>query len=244
MILILGKRKRSADETCSSSRSVASTVPRREIRLTSIANLRKKIDEKEHIILKNLLEDHTFVGCVDRTLVLIQHQTKLYLTNVTNLSKELFYQIIMFNFGNFGYLRLSNPAPCYELAMLALGSEESGWTQSDGPKEELAKYITDLLKDKAPMLLDYFSFEVDENGNLVALPSLLDNYVPNLNGLPMLILRLATEVSIVSEKQQILKQKIKFSSHWSNYFSVLTLLILKVFPVQQNTTNQYRGSYI
>ncbi len=51
--------------------------------------------------------------------------------------------------------------------MLALDSEESGWTEADGPKPHLAQYIVDFLKSKAEMLLDYFSIEVDEVGSLL-----------------------------------------------------------------------------
>ncbi len=46
--------------------------------------------------------------------------------------------------------------------MLALESEESGWTEEDGPKEGLAQYIVDFLKKKADMLEDYFSMEIDQ----------------------------------------------------------------------------------
>ena len=46
--------------------------------------------------------------------------------------------------------------------MLALNSEESGWTEADGPKEDLAQYIVDFLKSKAEMLDDYFSMQIDE----------------------------------------------------------------------------------
>lgn len=57
---------------------------------------------------------------------------------------------------------MQEPAPIYELAMLALDSEESGWTESDGPKPELAQYVVNLLRSKAEMLLDYFSLEIDK----------------------------------------------------------------------------------
>ena len=50
----------------------------------------------------------------------------------------------------------------YELAMMALDQEESGWSPADGPKEDLAKYIVDFLKSKSEMLQDYFSLEFDE----------------------------------------------------------------------------------
>lgn len=57
---------------------------------------------------------------------------------------------------------IQTPAPLYDLAMLALDSEESGWTEEDGPKEGLARYIVDFLKKKTEMLEDYFSLEIDQ----------------------------------------------------------------------------------
>lgn len=59
---------------------------------------------------------------------------------------------------------IQTPAPLYDLAMLALDSEESGWTEEDGPKEGLAQYIVDFLKKKTEMLEDYFSIEIDQVG--------------------------------------------------------------------------------
>uniref|UniRef100_A0A8C5BIV7 DNA mismatch repair protein S5 domain-containing protein n=1 Tax=Gadus morhua TaxID=8049 RepID=A0A8C5BIV7_GADMO len=116
-------------------------------------------------------------------------------------SQELFRQILIYDFGNFGVLRLSSPAPLYDLAMLALESEESGWTEEDGPREGLAQYITDFLRNKHEMLEDYFSLEIDQDGNLTGLPLLLDHYSPVMEGLPMFILRLATEVNWDDEKE-------------------------------------------
>lgn len=148
-----------------------------------------------------MFQFHKFVGCVNKEFSLMQHQTKLYLVNTTKLSRELFYQLMIFDFGNYGILRLSEPAPIYELALLALDLEESGWTEADGPKTDLAQYIVDFLKSKAEMLSDYFSMEIDEDGNLCTLPLLLDHYIPNMEGLPMFVLRLATEVNWDKEKE-------------------------------------------
>ncbi len=185
--IFLAKRRRTD--------TIDQSIPRREVSLKSVKNLQRAIDEQEHSEMKALLEDHKFVGTVDRTSALIQHSTKLYLVNTTNLTKELFQQIVIFNFGNFGYMKLTNPAPLYDLAMLALETEESGWTQSDGPKEQLAQYVVDLLKSKAEMLLDYFSIEITQDGVLTKLPLLLKNYDPDVNRLPMFVLRMATDVS-------------------------------------------------
>ena len=57
---------------------------------------------------------------------------------------------------------MQTPASIYDLAMLALTSEESGWTSDDGPKEQLAQYVQDLLVSKAELLDDYFSMQIDK----------------------------------------------------------------------------------
>ncbi|XP_071503991.1 DNA mismatch repair protein Mlh1-like [Diadema antillarum] len=189
----------------SSANEEASVVLRkshhREVRLTSVLSLQEDIENSMHEGLRDLFKQHTFVGIVNAQYALVQHQTKLYLVNTTKLSQELFYQLMIFDFSNFGVMRLSNPAPVYELAMLALDSPDSGWSESDGPKEQLAQYIVDFLKSKAEMLGDYFSVEIDEEGNLCTIPLVLDKYIPALEGLPMFVLRLATEVDWDSEKE-------------------------------------------
>ncbi|XP_038593777.1 DNA mismatch repair protein Mlh1 isoform X2 [Micropterus salmoides] len=115
------------------------------------------------------------------------------------------------------------PAPLYDLAMLALDSEESGWTEEDGPKEGLAQYIVDFLKRKAEMLEDYFSMEIDQEGNLTGLPLLLDKYTPVMEGLPMFILRLATEVNWDIEKECFRD----FSKECSMFYSIRKQYILE-----------------
>ncbi|XP_060070717.1 DNA mismatch repair protein Mlh1-like isoform X2 [Ylistrum balloti] len=172
----------------------------RQIKLSSVLSLQQTVKDDAHKGLTEMFRNHKFVGCVNEEFSLIQHQTMLFLVNTTTVSKELFYQILLFDFGNFGNLRLSEPAPIYELAMLALDLEESGWIEADGPKEDLATYIVDFLSSKREMLEDYFSMEIDQNGNLCTVPMLLENFVPDMDGLPMYILRLATEVDWDVEK--------------------------------------------
>ena len=57
---------------------------------------------------------------------------------------------------------MQEPASIYELTMLALDSAESGWTEVDGPKTELAQYVVNLLQGKADMLREYFSLEISQ----------------------------------------------------------------------------------
>lgn len=209
-------RKRPHVEEVKEDLTAASLPRRRIVKLTSIKELRDQIELQTHKGLQELLQNHSFVGSVSPQWTLVQHQTKLYLLNTTKLSQELFYQILIYDFGNFGVLRLSNPAPLYDLAMLALDSEESGWTEEDGPKEGLAQYIVDFLKQKAEMLEEYFSVEIDGEGNLTGLPMLLDNYTPAMEGLPMFILRLATEVNWDKEKECFRE----FSVECSHFYSI------------------------
>ncbi|XP_022062930.2 DNA mismatch repair protein Mlh1 isoform X1 [Acanthochromis polyacanthus] len=209
--------------------TVAASPKRRVIKLTSIKELRAEISENTHKGLQEMLQNHSFVGCVSPQWTLIQHHTKLYLLNTTKLSQELFYQILIYDFGNFGVLRLSTPAPLYDLAMLALDSEESGWTEDDGPKEGLAQYIVDFLKKKAEMLEDYFSVEIDQEGNLTGLPLLLDKYTPVMEGLPMFILRLATEVNWDNEKDCFRD----FSKECSMFYSIRKQYILEAEPGEE-----------
>ncbi|XP_054718998.1 DNA mismatch repair protein Mlh1-like [Uloborus diversus] len=174
---------------------------RSEILLTSVLQLRKEIQDECHAGLLEIIQNMTFVGCINSQFALFQHSTKLYLANTHKLSEELFYQLMLKDFGNFAALKLSNPAPISELAMIALDSEDSGWTVVDGPKEDLAQSVVDLLKSKSEMLDEYFSLEIDEDGNLLTLPMLLDNYEPPLINLPSFVLRLASDVEWSSEKE-------------------------------------------
>lgn len=218
--------------------TAAATPKRRAIKLSSIKELRTEITENTHKGLQEMLQNHSFVGCVNPQWTLIQHHTKLYLLNTTKLSQELFYQILIYDFGNFGVLRLSTPAPLYDLAMLALHSEESGWTEDDGPKEGLAQYIVDFLKKKTEMLGDYFSVEIDQEGNLTGLPLLLDKYTPVMEGLPMFILRLATEVNWDNERECFRD----FGKECSMFYSIRKRYILEAEPgeEQEAEVNSWR----
>ncbi|KAI8789646.1 DNA mismatch repair protein Mlh1-like isoform X3 [Biomphalaria glabrata] len=173
-------------------------MKKREIKLSSVLQLRQEIKDNKSESIREILKNFSFVGCVNQSHALIQHNTRLYLANTTTLSKYLFYQIMIQDFGNFGIFRLSVPASIKELILLALDNPLSGWSPADGPKEDMADYVVTFLTSKAEMLQDYFSMEI-ENGNLMTLPMLLESYVPCLTELPLYMLHLATEVNWDSE---------------------------------------------
>jgi DNA mismatch repair protein MLH1 len=175
----------------------------------SLVELRTEVEENASEYLRQTLSEISFVGCLERELALIQHETGLYVINTRLLSEELFYQICLFQFGNFGYFRLQHPIAIYELAFMALEDPQTEWTPDDGPKEKLSKRCAKFLYTKSTMLEDYFSVKIkktedDENKQdtieLVALPMLIEDYEPDLIDLPLFVIRLATEVDWDNEK--------------------------------------------
>lgn len=70
---------------------------------------------------------------------------------------------------------MDNPLSVYELAMLALDCEESSWTPDDGPKEELANTVRDILVNKAIIMKEYYNVIINDDGYLETLPVLLGN---------------------------------------------------------------------
>ncbi|GJQ79891.1 Mlh1 [Trypoxylus dichotomus] len=178
-----------------------SRLSRVETRLLSILELRKEIEENTHKSLRELFSQHVFVGCVNPKYSLVQYSTKLYLCNTQRIMQEVFYQFLMYNFQNFGVVKLSNPLPINKLALMGLDLPEVGWTPEDGDKAELANKVTEILTDKGEMLKEYFSMDIDEDGNLNTLPLLLENHVPEMTGLPTYLIRLASEVNWDIEKE-------------------------------------------
>ncbi|XP_043518406.1 DNA mismatch repair protein Mlh1 isoform X2 [Frieseomelitta varia] len=191
---------------------------RREVKLTSVLKLRIEVENACHDGLKHILSELSFVGCIDQSSALIQSGVNLYLCNTQKLAEELFYEIMLYDFANYGVIKFSEALPLYDIAMLGLDTEEAGWTEEDGPKEELATNVKELLLEKADMLKEYFSIVIDKKGNLKSLPVLLEKYFPSVSGLPLYILRLATEVEWSSEQpcfRTVCKETAKYYSQMS-----------------------------
>jgi len=76
------------------------------------------------------------------------------------------------------------------LLKLALDSPDSGWQPEDGPKDEIVQFIISIFLKRTEMLKEYFRMDIDENANLLTLPQIFDNYVPDMDGLPQFALAL------------------------------------------------------
>ncbi|KAI9627196.1 hypothetical protein KEM48_009969 [Puccinia striiformis f. sp. tritici PST-130] len=151
--------------------------------------------------LENVIKHHTFVGVVDtqKGYSCIQHETRLHLIYHFSLCEELFYQLGVRQFGSFDRIQLKPPVPVKTLVTLAVESEPSEYLDKIGRIEAVNK-ICDRLTSKAEMLNEYFSFQIDpSSGNLVTLPLLLPEHAPNMEKLPLFLVRAAVECDWTDE---------------------------------------------
>ncbi|TFK22374.1 DNA binding protein [Coprinopsis marcescibilis] len=169
--------------------------------LTSVVELRKQVQREKHRQLAEILEKHIFVGIIDmdRCLSLLQSSTNLYMVNHAALAEELFYQLGLRQFGDFARLKLEPSPSIHQLLQIALDNEDT--TESDLSKSELVKKIADILLTRREMLSEYFSLDITEGGLLESIPLLLREYIPNLDNLPSLLMRLGPQINWTSEKE-------------------------------------------
>ncbi|OCH93343.1 DNA binding protein [Obba rivulosa] len=186
--------------------SQSTSRPVKEIResvcyLTSVRQLRQAVIKGKHHRLSEILEKHTFVGIVDmhQCLSLIQHATKLYLVNHGALAEELFYQLGLRQFGNLSRIKLDPPPSLRTLVTIAINAEQ-GVERSRLSKPEIINCIVETLMEKREMLNEYFSLSICANGNVQSLPLLLKDFTPNLDKLPLFLMRLGPQVNWTSEK--------------------------------------------
>ncbi|KAF9576426.1 DNA mismatch repair protein [Mortierella alpina] len=189
----------------SSNSTPKSKASRVEVKLTSVLQLREEIRKQGHPILTPIFANHTFVGILDNQRGLIQNELALYLINYEAVSEELFYQICLRDFSNFGFIRLSTPVSVKEMVIMALDDEQelmekSEWPAELKPKEEIAETVTKQLISRKEMLREYFSICITDDGQLSALPMMIKGYIPNLDKLPDFLWRLGSEINWTAEK--------------------------------------------
>ncbi|KAL3693116.1 hypothetical protein R1sor_006767 [Riccia sorocarpa] len=177
--------------------------PKESSDLTSVQELLAAVDRETHSGLMDIVKNCIYVGMADDTMALVQYKTYLYLINVVAFSRELMYQQVLRRFAHFLSLQLSTPASLRDLCMVALDQEEveGRWHESDGPKAEIAKLNSELIQCKAEMIKEYFSVEIDDQGNIRSLPVILDQYYPDMERFPSFVLTLGNEVDWESEKE-------------------------------------------
>lgn len=69
----------------------------------------------------------------DPTQLLLQHQTKLYLVDLTDTTSDLFYQLALHRWEAHAQLALDPPLPVADLLLAALGEEAAAGRWQVGP---------------------------------------------------------------------------------------------------------------
>jgi DNA mismatch repair protein MLH1 len=176
-------------------------------RLMTVKELRQDVRDDMHNELTEIFASHTFVGIVDerRRLAAIQGGVKLFLVDYGMVCNEYFYQVGLTDFGNSGSIRFEPPLNLKELLALAAEHEKlsnpPGSEEDNFEVEEVVELVSAQLIERREMLLEYFSFEVSDEGELLSIPLLLKGYTPSLAKLPRFLLRLGPHVNWMSEKE-------------------------------------------
>jgi DNA mismatch repair protein MLH1 len=176
-------------------------------RLVTMKELRAEVRDDMHNELTEIFASHTFVGVVDerRRLAAIQGGVKLFLVDYGMICNEYFYQVGLTDFGNFGTIRFNPPLNLKELLSLAAEHEKASSApaseEDDFEVEEVIELVSAQLIERREMLLEYFSFEISEEGEIISIPLLLKGYTPSLAKLPRFLLRLGPHVNWMSEKE-------------------------------------------
>jgi DNA mismatch repair protein MLH1 len=177
-------------------------------RLMTIKELRTEVRDQMHNELTEIFASHTFVGIADerRRLAAIQGGVKLFLVDYGLVAAEYFYQVGLTDFGNFGTIRFEPPLPLKDLLALAAEHEKASCPPLTDPNDdfevsEVVELVSAQLIERRDMLLEYFSFEISPDGDLISIPLLLKNYTPSLAKLPRFLLRLGPHVNWQSEKE-------------------------------------------
>ena len=190
----------------------------------SIINLRNEFTDLNHQKLNEILRGATYVGAVSRSRSLIQYGIDLHMINHEALACEMFYQIALLKFkglpmaklgeGGVDVISVISQTLQFEEDLARRGAAELRTTVISVNKTNvnLARQATSCLEEKAPMLEEYFSIKLEKmqvynkekqrvtSLRITGLPILLDGHSPQPHGLPLFLLRLATEVDWSDEE--------------------------------------------
>ncbi|CRG96226.1 DNA mismatch repair protein MLH, putative [Plasmodium gallinaceum] len=170
--------------------------------ISSIKKLKKICEEKEKKELTECLKKSIYVGPVDNMHSLIQYQEKLLLIKMPLIIKEITYQSILNRIGKLPPFKFDPPIPLYDLLLVAINDPYSGYFENPDYANKSIERICNYLEEKfysyEEMYADYFSLIIEE-GCIVTFPACCGEYFPGQEFLPLLFLRLATQIDYEKE---------------------------------------------
>jgi len=178
----------------------------------SIHSLRSEMVKRCCQKLKDLFrKEAIFVGVLSDQRSLVQCGAELQCWHHGKIAELFFQQLALIRFGGTQMAMFGKPVDVKHTIGFALELEEQLANGVDKPKiEEITETNQDLARQAATCLLDrhelleeHFSIGIESNGDrimLVGLPILLEGYIPQLSGLALFLLRLATEINYNDER--------------------------------------------
>ena len=195
-----------------------------ECRYTSVAQLRRRLNKRSSSALQAKLRASVWVGLASPHRSLLQCGEELVEVHHARLAEHLFYQLALWRFAGADLARLEPPLNVEQLVEASVRLEERLGTGEEGLEEPgeatgardggspvsdtnqiLARQVAACLLQNAEMLLEYFSIAIERDARsgtvlLTGLPVLLEGYTPSPHGVPLFLLRLATEVDWTDER--------------------------------------------
>ncbi|GAA5912099.1 mismatch repair ATPase MLH1 [Sporobolomyces salmoneus] len=198
-----GFAKAVAEEQARQMKMARVRISQSECSLTSVKGLRNRIIEERNEELDQLFKNHIFVGIADLQTgrSLIQHQTKLYLVKHNVVAEQLFYQLTLRQFGRFNRIKMKPPISLKKLIRLGI---EKDYPRDGSMKLSVNQIVTKIynrLFDVKEMIDEYFSIEINDEGELVSLPVILPGHAPSLEKLPLFLLRIGIYVDWEQESE-------------------------------------------
>jgi len=205
----LKKRSRESIEStplASTERTLIQRTPlkpseRQSRLLTSVEQLLQEMVQQSLEPITRVLRDATVVGCLSSRKLLVQAGNTLYLLDMTAFSRELFYQECLHKFGELRVFELEEPASISELVLLALEACTTLCPRLSGSHDLIAAGASQRLVEKRELLEQYFGVVISKSGQLVALPEIVEGYLPTLDGLPAFCYNLHAKLSWLDEME-------------------------------------------
>ncbi|SBT77057.1 DNA mismatch repair protein MLH, putative [Plasmodium ovale] len=170
--------------------------------VSSIGKLKKICEEKEKKELTECLKNSVYVGPVDNMHSLIQYKEKLLMIKMPLIIKEITYQSILHRIGRIPPFKFDPPIPIYDLLLVAVNNSYSGYFENPDYVNKSIERICNEFEQTfyiyEEMYADYFSLIIEE-GCIVTFPACCGEYFPGQEFLPLLFLRLATQIDYEKE---------------------------------------------
>lgn len=167
---------------------------RRMTNLESVLALRKDVQKAKSVELSSILTNSSYVGSRNSNIpaLFIQYDVNLIQLDLPELTKEMFYQMYLFDFGNFDQLIFEEAVSIRAFAQIHMARKNE--------EKVIDGKLTTLISMSA-MVNDYFSLGISSQGKLTAIPQLLNGYVPSWSGLPELSYDLLFNVDWTDERK-------------------------------------------